>query len=435
MNPSQYFNAPKGRSMSVTAVFALMLVLLVTVFRGSNRYVPLVLIEWLGLALMLVLCAEVLSRYNALALGTKDWARWAAGLLIASPLWIATVQMVLLPMPAHTEIWSSALAGLPAVAMLFFALASDDRTLQTVRRTWVGIAALQAMIGIAQMGGTDVLRFSKAVDIAAIGTFANRNHFANFLAMCIPLVILELKPTERRNLKTRRMWLWLCLLFALIAAILASQSRAGLVTAVIAGTLSSLVVFSSEGRQSRIARIAAWLVPAFVLLAVIAGGLDWLSRFEWDALSSSALERAENRDATWRGALANLPWGSGLGTFNNAFASWQPGGYAYWLDYAHSDFLQLFFETGVIAWILATLMLGLAARRLMSVGRELQLSSAGPSSETLLSLVALCGVLALLLHTWVDFPTHIPANAMLGAFLLGTFLREPTERHPAGYKK
>ncbi len=33
------------------------------------------------------------------------------------------------------------------------------------------------------------------------------------------------------------------------------------------------------------------------------------------------------------------------------------------------------------------------------------------------------GVLAVLLHSWVDFNLRIPANAMLAAFLLGAFLR------------
>jgi hypothetical protein len=37
------------------------------------------------------------------------------------------------------------------------------------------------------------------------------------------------------------------------------------------------------------------------------------------------------------------------------------------------------------------------------------------------------GALATALHALVDYPFHIPANAMFAAFLLGVFLREPGE--------
>jgi hypothetical protein len=43
------------------------------------------------------------------------------------------------------------------------------------------------------------------------------------------------------------------------------------------------------------------------------------------------------------------------------------------------------------------------------------------------------GLLAVLLHSWVDFNLRIPANAMLAAFLLGAFLRplQPLPVKPA----
>ena len=39
------------------------------------------------------------------------------------------------------------------------------------------------------------------------------------------------------------------------------------------------------------------------------------------------------------------------------------------------------------------------------------------------------GLLAVLLHSWVDFNLRIPANAMLAAFLLGVLLR-PLQAQP-----
>lgn len=427
MNRSRFDSPSHDALVPVLASAAgLLLVWFSTVFRGSNRFVPLIVADWLGLLLLVIVCAGLLGQRLSVRASEGGWPRWATGALVASPLVVGALQMALLPAADHQAIWSSALAGLPVAGLFLLALSCRDASLTTLLRAWVAVAVAQAVIGIAQLTGLEALQFGADPLPYSTGTFANRNHFANFLVMTIPLVVLELKGGAESGARVRRPWLWLCALFLLVAAVLGSESRAGLVTAVIAGTLSAFIVFASGNRQSVGARAAVWLVPAFVVLALVVGGTDWLYRFEWDGLSSSALERADNRAATWQGALAHLPWGSGLGTFANAFAAHQPPGYGYWADYAHSDFLQLFFEAGVLAWVLAGLTLALCARRLLGIVGRMKRAEAGLPRSERLGLVALCGVLALLIHAWVDFPARIPANTMLGAFLLGVFLREPS---------
>lgn len=432
-----YFHASSHRRNDLLPALAtgvgLLLILMSTVFRGSNRFVPLILVEWMSLLLLVIVCVGLLGKHLALRASSGGWSLWATGALVASPLWIGGLQLVLLSTADHHGIWASALAGAPVVAAFLLALCDRDSGLKLLLRAWVVVAVVQAVVGIAQLTGAEALQFGADPLPYSTGTFANRNHFANFMAMTIPLVVLELRPQAHPGTRSRWPWLWLCSLFLLVAAVLGSESRAGLVTAVIAGTLSASITFASGDRRSLMSRVAVWLMPAFVVLAVVAGGMDWLYRFEWDALSDSALERAQNREATWQGALAHLPWGSGLGTFANAFAAHQPEGFNYWLDYAHSDFLQFFFEAGVFAWVLAALTLSLCARRFMRIVQLMRQPGADLSRSARLSLVALCGVLALLIHAWVDFPTHIPANAMLGAFLLGVFVREPAPA-PAGHR-
>jgi hypothetical protein len=55
----------------------------------------------------------------------------------------------------------------------------------------------------------------------------------------------------------------------------------------------------------------------------------------------------------------------------------------------------------------------------------LRAARGGGSSEDRLALACGLGLLATLLHAWVDYPLRIPANAMLASFLLGVVLREP----------
>lgn len=430
-----YEPAPFQVLPAVASVAAMLLILFSTVFRGSNRYVPLTLAEWLGLLLVVAVCGSLLARQWTLKMPSGMAVRGAAALLIAAPLWLALLQSALLPQAARMQIWASALAGVPAVALCLAALSCDESRLQLMIRGWIVVAGLQALLGIAQLSGLESLRFGMGPNPASSGTFANRNHFANLLAMTIPLVILELRLQSSSGRASSRIWWWACLLFLMVAALLASESRAGLVTAVLAGTAAASVVFGNGKKRSWVSRAAVWLVPGLVVLALVAGGLDWLYRFDIDALSSSALERAQNRDATWQGAIAHLPWGSGLGNFIYAFGAWQPVGYAYWLDYAHSDFLQLLFETGVFALVLAAAVVWLVTRRVAQIAREARTDPDGLSRHARLGLVALCGLLALVVHAWVDFPTHIPANAMLAAFLFAVFLRERSDISSKSYKK
>ena len=153
------------------------------------------------------------------------------------------------------------------------------------------------------------------------------------------------------------------------------------------------------------------------------GGLDWVERFDAERLAADDALRALTREATWQGALAYWPLGSGLGSYAWVFPRFQaPEVGRYWLDLAHNDYLQILMETGALGLVAMALALALMGRRAM------QLFSAGRgtwSSADRLAVACGLGLLATLLHAWVDYPFRIPANAMLAAFLLGVFLRQP----------
>ena len=51
------------------------------------------------------------------------------------------------------------------------------------------------------------------------------------------------------------------------------------------------------------------------------------------------------------------------------------------------------------------------------------------SAEVSMRCYAGLGVLALLLHSWVEFNMHIPALALTASFLMGVFLRPLSARH------
>lgn len=443
---SSVFNAPRRRARAraeeglggVAWVVALLMVALATLFRGGNRSVALMALEALALVVLLGWGWRALGAQGLpLALGTGRW-RAATLALAAAPLWVAAVQ--LLPWPgvgalSATPLASAhaLLAGLPVVACFLVALSGNAAQVQTLLRLWLWVAVAQAALGLLQLGGFEALYFGMDGAEPVIGSYASKNTYANLLAMAVPLAVLGLwgaAGRQRRSGGERRSpWWGVLALLTLLAAALASTSRTGIATALLVALLALALL--APAHESAAGGHGGWLrrlgLPALALgllaVALFMGGLDWVERFDTERLAADDALRALTREATWQGALAYWPLGSGLGSYAWVFPRFQaPEVGAYWLDLAHSEYLQILMETGALGLVAMALALALMGRR------ALQLFRAGRgtwSSADRLAVACGLGLLATLLHAWVDYPFRIPANAMLAAFLLGVFLRQP----------
>ncbi|NWF44258.1 hypothetical protein F3K02_03175 [Hydrogenophaga sp. D2P1] len=325
------------------------------------------------------------------------------------------------------------LASLPVVACFLVALSGNAAQIQALLRLWLWVAVAQAALGLLQLGGFEALYFGMDGAEPVIGSYASKNTYANLLAMAVPLAVLGLwgaAGRQRRSGRERRSSWWGALaLLTLLAAALASTSRTGIATALLVALLALALL--APAHDSAAGGRSGWLrrlgLPALALgllaVALFMGGLDWVERFDAERLAEADALRALTREATWQGALAFWPLGSGLGSYAWVFPRFQsPEVGAYLLDLAHNDYLQVLMETGALGLIAMALALALMGRR------ALQLFSAGRgtwSSADRLAVACGLGLLATLLHAWVDYPFRIPANAMLAAFLLGVFLRQP----------
>lgn len=437
-------------------VFAVVLALVASVFRGGNRHIPLIALEWLALLVLLA--------WGARALAAGRWpeglGRGAvrAGLLLlaAAPLWVAALQWGVWPglgVAVVTPVagWHAALVGLTMSAFLLMGLGANAAHTHTLLKVWVGVAIAQSAVGFLQLGGFD-LQFG-AIGEGFRGTFAGKNSLANFLNLALPLVICWLLESLRghqrhqghrghlgRELSTsdHKPWLLALALLTLLAALVASLSRAGVATGLLAALLAALVlpgrIRAAAGRVARSRGARLWLLSgavALLLMVLLAVGLDWVEGFDGERLISDNATRASIRGATWQGALAYWPWGSGMGSYAAAFLPFQPAELgSYLIDPAHNEYLQALMELGAVFVVLAAVAVALVGRRLRQMARAAQAGQrAGAvapwSEQDTLALACGLGLLATALHAWVDFPLRIPANAMFAAFLLGVFLREP----------
>lgn len=100
--------------------------------------------------------------------------------------------------------------------------------------------------------------------------------------------------------------------------------------------------------------------------------------------------------------------GSGLGTFATAFPRYRVFYDGFFVNYAHDDYLELLLETGLAGFGVAVWFLVVLYRQAFR-----NIRSARLSQPTVISAAALVGCTGMLLHNFVDFNLHIPANAAL----------------------
>ena len=237
------------------------------------------------------------------------------------------------------------------------------------------------------------------------GPYVNRNHFAGFAEILIPMALVPLVLG-----KVRRERLFLVGLFAVvpIVALLLSASRGGIVSfAVQLVILFSLLLV--RRLQSRYMLAGGVLVLCAILAVSWIGVQQVLQRFSsYQTLDVSMGKRASMRHDTWRIFLDHPALGTGLGTLQMVFPPYESSYDAKIVNHTHNDYLEALAETGVpgalcCLWFLAVLF----------IESVKGLKDLGGSFGAALNLSGLVGCCGLLVHSLVDFNLHIPANALL----------------------
>ena len=294
-----------------------------------------------------------------------------------------------------------------------------------------GFAGLEAFYGLWQWGtnaGT-ILWYRKTAYLGdATGSLVNRNHFALLLYLglgCTLTLLLDRPSAPRRGLladggKEFSLRAALALLAALqVVGILASHSRGGLGCAaiVVAGAL-----IAAPWRNRRIAFVALGgaallLAPALLVAAPGAAARFRALPAEWSS--------PEGRGAVARATTAMLGeapvFGVGGGAFESAFARRRPESIAVRYDYAHNDYLETLFETGLPGLLFALLGPALFLRDLVRARRAER--PPRPAPWPLYAAFA-----ALALHEFFDFGLQLPGLLLFTALLAGASAPPPSDR-------
>jgi putative inorganic carbon (HCO3(-)) transporter len=266
------------------------------------------------------------------------------------------------------------------------------------------------------------------------GPFINRNHFAGWMLMAIPVTmgafvaVLSRNTDQLRDTVKRRL-LWLAtpdanrivLLSlaagAMILAVLLTLSRSGI--AALALAISGTLLFVARGEHSSRRRmLVIGYLAAVVLLAIAWIGID---RIE-SRLQENEPEDIAMRVEIWNDSLRIVkdfwPAGTGLNTFGTATLFYQASVPGKHLREAHNDYLQLAAEGGLLVGV--PVLISVIAF-LRAVRRRFATDS---GSARWIRLGAAAGVAAIATQSLVEFSLQIPANSALFSVLLALSLHD-----------
>jgi O-antigen ligase len=253
----------------------------------------------------------------------------------------------------------------PIATLLFLA------DLEEPQRRWLpaillGLVSAAAFVGLLQFSGARLDNPLIDETVGAVsGTFANRNHFALFLAFGCLLAPVWAVGSGRRFGQRGPVAIGLVLFF--ILTILASGSKAGMLVGALGLALGMALCWKPVRQELR--QAPRWAFPALILaIAVVIAAFVITSVFADRAV---AIDRAfamdPGQDMRGRGLPTVLemvgtyfPAGAGFGSFDPIFRMHEPFELLKrtYFNHAHNDFLEIVLDGGLPALVLLLAALG-----------------------------------------------------------------------------
>ena len=377
---------------------------------GGVRPSEFVVLQWLVVGALVVWLVRlwVAPRFRFLL----PPSAWAIFPFVAYAAWryrTADIEYV-----ARQEFIQVALA-----AVLFLVLVNNLYSQDAVRVITiclVTLGTLIAMYGIYQWltGSQSVwLLVRPAYEGRGSGTYVCPNHLAGFLEMICPLAITF---TVLRGFGPVPRILFGYASFVMLVGIALTASRGGWLSTAVGMAVLAVVLIQKKTHF--------W--AALVVLMLVGGTGVWLySRVLAPRVASPTHRSTDDiRFRLWDSAKQmwkEHPWiGVGPDHFDYRYRGFRP---AHWASQmrpgrAHNDYWNTLADWGVIGLVLVLLPVAVAGVGIIFSWRYLQRSGETTGSRISVVLGSAIGIVSLLVHSFLDFNMHIPANAFLAVTLL-----------------
>jgi len=295
-------------------------------------------------------------------------------------------------------------------------------------------ALAQAVYGAFMiLSGTEYAFFVSKADInshigSATGTFTNRDHLAGYLEMALALGIGYMLSMMKDAGSSGGWKVWLrkwsdillgskarlrLILILLCLGLVLTHSRGGNI-----GFFTSLpiagVVFMLFARKKP--RATVIFLSSIILLDILLIG-SWVGVSKIMTRLENTSIQTEQRDDVYAATLPMIQdyWltGTGAGTYFETFPVYKTSALSGYWNHTHNDYLEILAEQGVIGFgLLALVVMFVLFIIVQTLRRQRSSLALG------MSFGSLMGIIALLVHSAVDFNLQILANSSLFMLLL-----------------
>jgi O-antigen ligase len=346
-------------------------------------------------------------------------------------------------------------ASTAAILALFVAfvlfLLGVTRTVRAIGLDWLATQLMGLGVGLAVVG---VVQRAFAVPDDPLvygfwrpqqggmpfGPFVNRNHFAGWMVMALPVVLgytCAVLQTSRRSPRSSAWREALHRMTTVDANRIVLLAVAGLVMGM------SLALTGSRSGVASFA-VAVAVLGYFVLRRMTAGAPRWLlvsgllvllaASLGWAGLDRTmdrfgrAPAELEGRFSAWRDTrhiIADFPvFGTGLGTYARAMLLYQTQGRDVMYAEAHNDYLQIVAEGGLVVGLPILVLAGVIA---LTIRRRLA-SDDDDEMTSWIRIGSVAGLAGIAAQSLVEFSLQMPGNAAMFVLLLAIALHRPSRR-------
>jgi len=301
-------------------------------------------------------------------------------------------------------------------------LVNSEKRIRLLLFTMLASGTFQALYGSLEilLGATNSAVFGLEVPDVATGSFVYKNHYANFLMLCLAAGIgLLVTSLEKGKMSTPKDFMRsvattllgskaivrICIALMVIGLVM-SRSRMGNVaffaSMAIVGVLA-LVLIKNRSKGLSVLIISMFIVDLFIVSAYF--GLERVK----DRIAQTSIQQ-ETRDEVIKDAfpmVSDYPlFGSGAGSFYSTFPSYQVTEVGDFYDQLHNDYLQFAIEYGLVGFfILCVLVVFCTYKSLRALYMRKNSIFKGAGFACLMAIIGMG------LHATVDFPLQGYANA------------------------
>jgi O-antigen ligase len=292
-------------------------------------------------------------------------------------------------------------------------------------------SVFQGIYGLYEFlsGSHHIFGYQKRLGLdSASGTFINRNHFAAYLELSIPLMValvvgrVQQLRAIRGNILVRiahaletegsQILILLFMIVLVAVSLIFSLSRSG-ISFGLASLLTFLFLYWRARHELSRKSYLILGIGGTIAMAVWIGLNPVLQRFLHLSENWAEGARLQVWTDTFNIFLHFPLTGTGVGTFPQIFPMYRSFVYNSVFREAHNDYVQLLAESGIV-FVFLIILLGdsLVSRLRQVLGRSLR-------RLEVIQLGAFCSLISLALHSVTDFSLQIPAIAVQGAVITG----------------